>query len=147
MESAPQPIRVTKNQAKKGYAGSGVPVVRYITKRDHNSEVLLGTCEMKPGQETKFWDSRFNAKPDETPADTATSSEPKVFGYGPWHEVYYMLNGKLAVYYAKSPEEKPKRVELNKGDAFYFPPGFLYMIKNTGKTKSMFLYAGSPPPV
>jgi len=63
------------------------------------------------------------------------------WSYAENDEAYYMLKGKIMIYY------NDKKVELREGQAAFFPAGIKYRIVNSGTEKAIVIYALAPPPL
>ena len=108
----------------------GIDVANMITRAEHGTDVLLGACWMHPGQVANPWS--FQEKDPEVPGLTH---------YGPTHEVYFVLDGRIRLTWDGGV------VEAGPRDAVYLAPGWRYGLESIGDEQAFFLWAMSPPPV
>lgn len=145
MRKIRQPVVVHSNDTSFILASSGVPVKRLITKGSHGSEIILGVCEMKPGEQSIFWSSELDRKMDRLAREPEKFKDrPEIVHYGPWHEVYYIIKGDLVLQFGHD-KEKMENMVLKRGDAVYLATGWIYRLKNTGADNAYFVWAGTPP--
>ena len=93
----------------------------------------IGVCHMEPGTETCVF-----ALEEE---DDGTAPHH----YGPCDEFYYILDGEFTVWWGKDADNLNDFYELKAGDCTYYPTGWKYKVKNTGKTPGKFFYFMSAP--
>ncbi|UCE91022.1 MAG: hypothetical protein JSV90_06245 [Methanobacteriota archaeon] len=97
----------------------------------------LGLYFMEPGMTTIVFSL------EET--DDGTADE----WYGPSHEFYMIAQGVFTVWYGKSAAELRKRsgqsFVLQEGDVVSYPPGWKYMVQNTGKIPGSFFWGKTAP--
>ena len=110
-------------------APTKVRIRRLITRKRHGSELLLGVCEMAPGECTNRWSSM--------PENDAQSGE---HWYGPVDETYYCLRGRLTLSWDEGD------IVFGRGDAVYLAPGWHYTLENTGDETAFFVYHMYPSP-
>ncbi len=98
----------------------------------------LGLYFMEPGMDTIV----FSLEED----DDETADE----WYGPIHEFYLILVGEFTVWYGKDAEQLRKKVGprfvLKAGDVVSYPPGWKYIVQNTGKVPGTFFWGMSAAP-
>lgn len=104
-------------------------VANMITRGQHGSEVLLGAAWMDPGQETNPWSFK-----DEDPGI------PGMTHYGPTHETYFVLRGRLRLTWDGG------TLEAGPNEAVYLAPGFNYGLSCIGDEGAYFLWSMTPPP-
>jgi mannose-6-phosphate isomerase-like protein (cupin superfamily) len=107
-----------------------IDVANMITKGEHGTEILLGACWMHPGQVANPWS--FKNEDPEVPGLTH---------YGPTHEVYFVLGGRIRLSWDGG------TLEAGANDAVYLAPGWRYALESIGDKQAFFLWAMSPPPV
>jgi len=70
--------------------------------------------------------------------------------YGSCHEFYYILVGEFTMYWgedaSKVREGMGNKLILRPGDLGYWPKGWKYSVKNTGKVPGTFFWGISSPP-
>lgn len=108
-------------------APTKVKVRRLINRRRHGAELMLGVCEMEPGEESSLFSS---AETDDT--------GPGEHWYGPIEETYYCLRGRLTLTWDEG------EIEFGADDAVYLAPGWHYRLKNTGEETAFFVYNMHP---
>ena len=108
-------------------APTKVRVRRLITRSRHGSELMLGVCEMAPGEETNLWSSteRHDVGADD-------------HWYGPVEETYYCIQGHLSLSWDEGV------IDFGPGDAIYLAPGWHYRLKNSGSDPAFFVYSMYP---
>ena len=98
----------------------------------------IGLYFMEPGQETIVFSLE-----DE---DDGTADE----WYGPCHEFYYILVGEFTVWLGKNVSKiRNKNAEnllVKEGECVHYPPGWKYLVKNTGKVPGTFFWGISAAP-
>ncbi|MDH5450565.1 MAG: hypothetical protein OEZ21_04200 [Candidatus Bathyarchaeota archaeon] len=64
--------------------------------------------------------------------------------YGPCHELYYVIEGELTMYWGKDAEKlrsgTSEKFVMHPGDIGHWVPGWKYRAKNTGTVPVKFLY-------
>jgi mannose-6-phosphate isomerase-like protein (cupin superfamily) len=110
-------------------APTKVRIRRVITRERHGSDLLLGVCEMAPGDRTNRWSS--TEENDAGPGD---------HWYGPVDETYYCLAGHLTLRWDEG------EIDFGPGDAVYLAPGWHYTLENTGGETAHFVYHMTPSP-
>jgi mannose-6-phosphate isomerase-like protein (cupin superfamily) len=108
----------------------GIDVANMITKGQHGSEILLGACWLEPGQVANPWSFK--------------QEDPRIAGlthYGPTHEVYFMLRGRIRLRWDEGD------IEAGPNDAVFLAPGWQYELSCIGDEQALILWAMSPPPV
>ena len=93
-----------------------------------------GVCYMEPGDETCVF------------ALEATDDGTATHQYGPCDEFYYILEGEFTVWWGTDATALDSHYRLEKGDCAYYPTGWKYQVKNTGRTPGRFFYFLSSPP-
>ena len=93
----------------------------------------IGVCYMDPGDETCV----FALEED----DDGTAPHH----YGPCDEFYYILYGEFTVWWGKDADNLGDFYVLNEGDCTYYPTGWKYKVKNTGRSPGKFFYYMSSP--
>ena len=131
-----KPEFVSEDKVKM--VGPGHDESHYITvpiKIFFNIENLghWGVCHMAPGDETCVF-----------------SLEEKDDGealhyYGPADEFYYILEGEFTLWWGNNASKLNNHFILKKGDCTYFPTGYKYKAKNTGKVPGKFFFYMSNP--
>jgi mannose-6-phosphate isomerase-like protein (cupin superfamily) len=94
----------------------------------------LGVCLMEPGDETCVF-----ALEEE---DDGTA----LHQYGPCDEWYYILEGEFTVWWGRDAANLENSYVLEKGDCAYYPTGWKYKVRNTGKVPGKFFYVMTSPP-
>jgi len=98
----------------------------------------IGLFFVEPGQETTVFSLE-----DE---DDGTADE----WYGPVHNCYYILVGEFTLWWGKDASKlRSKNAEkliIKEGECSYHPPGWKYLVKNTGKVPGTFLWGLSAAP-
>lgn len=127
-----KPFRI--QAADKPWIGQGdaptkVRIKRLINKGEHGSDLLLGVCEMDPGEETNWWSFK-----DENDLG------PDGHWYGPRDETYYCLKGRLRLKWDDG------EIEFGPGDAIYLAPQWNYHLANIGDEAAYFVYHMAPAP-
>ncbi len=99
---------------------------------------MFGLYFMPPGTQTNVFSMEYE--------DDGTAEEY----YGPCHEFYFVLQGEFTMYWGKDAEKvragESEKVVLKAGDFGYWPPGWKYSVKNTGKIPGVFFWGLSSPP-
>ncbi len=97
----------------------------------------LGMYFMEPGLTTIVFSL------EET--DDGTADE----WYGPSYEFYRILEGEFTVWYGKDADELRKKagpsITLGEGDVVSYPPGWKYIVQNTGKIPGSFFWGKTAP--
>ena len=98
----------------------------------------IGLYFMEPGQETVVFSLE-----DE---DDGTANE----WFGPCHEFYYILVGEFTVWWgmdaSKLRNKNAERLIIKEGECAHYPPGWKYLVKNTGKVPGTFFWGISAAP-
>jgi mannose-6-phosphate isomerase-like protein (cupin superfamily) len=98
----------------------------------------IGLYFMKPGLETIVFSTEEE--------DDGTADE----WYGPVHEFYYILVGEFTVWWGKDASKlrnkNAEKLIIKEGQCTHYPPGWKYMVKNTGKIPGTFFWGISSPP-
>lgn len=98
----------------------------------------IGLYFMEPGQETIIFSLEEK--------DDGTADE----WYGPCHEFYYVLVGEFTVWWGKDASKlrnkDAEKLIIREGECTHYPPGWKYMIKNTGKVPGTFFWGISAAP-
>ncbi len=115
-----QPTRVTLGEHQMHSETDTFHVGTIVSRDRHGSTFLLGTVHMDPG-----------------PAPVTWTAGPDV------HETYTLQAGHLRVSWDGS---APGSADLHATDSFYFPPGRIYTLLNTGPDRVVLLYAVHPAP-
>jgi mannose-6-phosphate isomerase-like protein (cupin superfamily) len=66
--------------------------------------------------------------------------------YGPCDEWYYILEGEFTVWWGRDAANLENSYVLEKGDCAYYPTGWKYKVRNTGKVPGKFFYVMTSPP-
>jgi mannose-6-phosphate isomerase-like protein (cupin superfamily) len=107
------------------------------TKFASNSAWDLGMYFMEPGMTTIIFSTEEK--------DDGTADE----WYGSAFEFYYIITGQFTVWFAKKTADLKKkrapRLMLNEGDVASYPPGWKYMVKNTGVIPGAFFWGKTAP--
>lgn len=97
----------------------------------------LGLYFMEPGMTTIVFSL------EET--DDGTADE----WYGPSYEFYRIVQGTFTVWYGKDATDLRKRsgpnIVLREGDVVSYPPGWKYVVQNTGKIPGSFFWGKTAP--
>lgn len=97
-----------------------------------------GLYFMPPGKQTNTFSMEAT--------DDGTADEY----YGTCHEFYYILVGEFTMYWGKDvssiQEGTANKLLLKAGDLGYWPPGWKYSAKNTGKVPGTFFWGITRPP-
>lgn len=97
----------------------------------------IGMYFMEPGMTTIVFSTEG--------ADDGTADE----WYGSAYEFYYIVVGQFTVWFGKGADELRRRkgssLVLNEGDVASYPPGWKYMVQNTGKIPGTFLWGKTTP--
>ena len=110
-------------------APTKVRIARIITREGNGSNLMLGACWMRPGEETNTWS--FTAEDRTAQGD---------HWYGERDEVYYVIRGRLELHWDEGV------LELVPDQAVYLAPGWSYRLRNTGEEPAFFVYAMAPAP-
>ena len=84
-EAKPKPAKIHDDEIPWLTAESAptkVRIRRLITRERHGSQLLLGVCEMAPGECTNRWSSM-----------PENDAQPREHWYGPVDETYYCIRG------------------------------------------------------
>jgi mannose-6-phosphate isomerase-like protein (cupin superfamily) len=107
------------------------------TKFVSNSAWDLGMYFMEPGMTTIVFSTEEK--------DDGTAEE----WYGSAFEFYYIVTGQFTVWFAKDANDLRKKkassLVLNEGDVASYPPGWKYMVKNTGNIPGAFFWGKTAP--
>ena len=107
------------------------------TKFVSNSAWDLGMYFMEPGMTTIIFSTEAN--------DDGTAEE----WYGSAFEFYYIVTGQFTVWFAKKANDLRKKkassLVLNEGDVASYPPGWKYMVRNTGSIPGAFFWGKTAP--
>lgn len=99
-----------------------------------SKKLLLGIIYVEPGKSAHRWHTHTYDR-----ADTFEIIYPEDF-----EEAYFIVKGKGTVYWKIGDEVK--QVEVEEGDAIYFPVGVVeHQLVNTGSDIMIVIYAGTPP--
>ena len=135
LEAKPRVIRM------EGWRSEPDPLVPKCTLTEMLSIEGLGEVGlyfMPPGEQTNVFSMEYE--------DDGTADEY----YGPCHEFYFILYGEFTMYWGKDAEEvragRSERLVLKAGDLGYWPPGWKYAVKNTGKIPGAFFWGITSPP-
>ena len=97
----------------------------------------LGLYFMEPGMTTIVFSL------EET--DDGTADE----WYGPSHEFYMITQGVFTVWYGKDANDLRRKngpnMTLNEGDVVSYPPGWKYVVQNTGRIPGSFFWGKTAP--
>ena len=97
----------------------------------------LGLYFMEPGMTTIVFSL------EET--DDGTADE----WYGPAYEFYMIIQGVFTVWYGKDAnglrKKDGKTIVLNEGDVASYPPGWKYIVQNTGNVPGSFFWGKTAP--
>ena len=97
----------------------------------------IGLYFMAPGKQTNTFSMEAS--------DDGTADEY----YGMCHEFYYILAGEFTMYWgedvAKLQAGTASKVVLKAGDLGYWPPGWKYAVKNTGKVPGTYFWGLTVP--
>jgi len=98
----------------------------------------IGLYFMEPGQETIVFSLEHE--------DDGTADE----WYGSCHEFYYILVGEFTVWWgndaSKLRNKDAEKMIAEKGECIHYPPGWKYLVKNTGKVPGTFFWGTSVAP-
>ncbi|KXB04335.1 hypothetical protein AKJ50_02510 [candidate division MSBL1 archaeon SCGC-AAA382A13] len=115
-----------------------VPDCTYVPAKDVDEVWGIGFYFIPPGVMTNTFSM------EEEDDDTADEY------YGPCHEFYFVITGKLTMYWGKDDEkiknEKSEKLELESGEIGYWTPGWKYAVKNTGNVPATFFWGITRPP-
>lgn len=99
----------------------------------------LGLFFMEPGVETKIF-SLEQEKDESIDIDG---------WYGPVREFNYILTGEFTLWWGKDAEQLLKKegpkLSVQAGEVLSYPPGWKYLIKNTGKVPGVYFWGLSAP--
>ena len=97
----------------------------------------LGMYFMEPGMTTIIFSTEDK--------DDGTAEE----WYGSAFEFYYIVTGQFTVWFAKDAvklkKKKAPSLVLNEGEVASYPPGWKYMVQNTGKVPGTFFWGKTAP--
>ena len=98
----------------------------------------VGLYFMEPGAQTTVFSLEEN--------DDGTAEEY----YGPCYEFYYILIGEFTIYWGKDAAEirngTANKLHLKAGEMGYYPVGWKFSAKNTGKVPGTFFWGLSKQP-
>lgn len=102
-----------------------------------NSAWDLGMYFMEPGMTTIVFSTEEK--------DDGTAEE----WYGSAFEFYHIVTGQFTVWFAKDANDLRKKkassLVLNEGDVASYPPGWKYMVQNTGNIPGAFFWGKTAP--
>ena len=102
-----------------------------------NSAWDLGMYFMEPGMTTIVFSTEEK--------DDGTAEE----WYGSAFEFYYIVTGQFTVWFAKDAnnlrKKKASSLVLNEGAVASYPPGWKYMVTNTGNSPGAFFWGKTAP--
>ncbi len=107
-----------------------VAVANMITRENSGSNLLLGACWVDPHQTVNPWSFE-----DEDPGI------PGVTHWGPVHETYFVLAGRLVLSWDHG------ELEIGPNDAVYIPPGWRYGLRSVSDEKAFLIWSMTPAPV
>jgi len=102
-----------------------------------NSAWDLGMYFMEPGMTTIIFSTEDK--------DDRTAEE----WYGHAFEFYYIVTGQFTVWFSKSAkslrDKKAPSLVLNEGEVASYPPGWKYLVRNTGNIPGSFFWGKTAP--
>ena len=128
----PRPVKIRPESLpwiESDEAPTKVRIRRVITRGRCGSELMLGVCEMAPGERTNRWSSC-----------ASDDAGPGEHWYGAVDETYFGLRGHLTLRWDEGV------IEFGPGDAVYLAPGWHYELENTGDEEAAFVYHMHPAP-
>lgn len=130
-EEVPRAIRLS--DVKTGFYKDGIDAIMASTDAWD-----LGMYFMEPGMETIIFSLEEK--------DDGDAEE----WYGGSYEFYFILMGEFTVWYGKDADQLKKKngpkLALGAGDLASYPPGWKYLVQNTGKIPGSFFWGKSAVP-